>query len=410
MAYDGLACAYDAMGNPTNYLGNAAVWSAAGTLASYKGASYAYDLDGVRSSKTVSGILTTFDTLGTKILRMTVGANPMVFRYLGGELVGFSYGGSEYFYAKDGQGDVSAIYDSTGALVASYVYDAWGNQKVLTGLGAVDTTQTSIGHLNPFRYRSCFYDEETGFYYLNARYYDPAAGRFLSADAVSVLDGTAMQVNGLNLYAYCGGNPVMRADPDGKDWWEWVLGFVIIGGLIVASVLTGGMAAVVIGGALLGASIGGFFGAISNGANIKDGKLTWDWESASQGFLSGVVGGAVLGAVSAAMPEFVSGLPFMSSITNPAAAKIVALLSQAVINSAISGLYVGLTETANQGQTNPYDVIVAIGFGFASGLTGGLLGSKLYETLWSIALEAFQNYVEMGKKTSMETAILSYVS
>ena len=72
------------------------------------------------------------------------------------------------------------LWDSTNAVVAKYSYDAWGNiVTVLDGSGAVITDTTHIAHINPIRYRGYYYDIETGFYYLQSRYYDPAIGRFL---------------------------------------------------------------------------------------------------------------------------------------------------------------------------------------------------------------------------------------
>lgn len=68
---------------------------------------------------------------------------------------------------------------------------------------------------NPFRYRGYYYDNETGFYYLNARYYDPSMGRFISPDVLTILDETKGQINGLNLYMYCNNNPIMYVDPSG---------------------------------------------------------------------------------------------------------------------------------------------------------------------------------------------------
>ena len=72
----------------------------------------------------------------------------------------------------------------------------------------------AVGNANPFRYRSYYFDEETGLYYLNSRYYDPETGRFVNADDISFLDPET--INGLNLYAYCGDNPVMLTDPTGR--------------------------------------------------------------------------------------------------------------------------------------------------------------------------------------------------
>ena len=93
---------------------------------------------------------------------------------------------------------------------------AWGNHKVLDASGAEITDTAHIGHLNGFRYRGYYYCSEIGLYYLKSRFYDPVVGRFINADAVEYLDPSS--VNGLNLYAYCGNNPVMNVDPSGYLW------------------------------------------------------------------------------------------------------------------------------------------------------------------------------------------------
>ena len=69
-----------------------------------------------------------------------------------------------------------------------------------------------IANINPIRYRSYYYDRETGYYYLQSRYYDPEIGRFISADS-QVTPGLI----GTNLFAYCYNNPVNLIDPDGKN-------------------------------------------------------------------------------------------------------------------------------------------------------------------------------------------------
>ena len=84
----------------------------------------------------------------------------------------------------------------------------------------VDTINEFIGYINPIRYRGYFFDNETSLYYLNARYYDPKLGRFISPDTLSILDDTMGEINGLNLYMYCGNNPVNRFDQNGYAW-EW---------------------------------------------------------------------------------------------------------------------------------------------------------------------------------------------
>lgn len=129
--------------------------------------------------------------------------------------------------------------------MVEYKYDSWGNHAVLDANGADIASATHIGNLNPFRYRGYYYDEETGLYYLNSRYYDPETGRFISPDDVDVLNDTFLQPNGLNLYAYCYNNPVMMTDPDGAftlTWWQKLLiGLALIVLGAVAAAISGGV-------------------------------------------------------------------------------------------------------------------------------------------------------------------------
>ena len=101
---------------------------------------------------------------------------------------------------------------------------------VLSVSGSLSST---VGAVNPFRYRGYYYDVETGWYYLNARYYDPNVGRFLSPDTILGANGG---LQGYNLFAYCNNNPVMFADPSGN--------FAIFGGLVL------GKAAAAVAGAV----------------------------------------------------------------------------------------------------------------------------------------------------------------
>ena len=131
----------------------------------------------------------------------------------------YYYNGStsatKYYYVLNLQGDVTEIRSESNALVAQYNYDAFGNiLSIKDANGANITSSTHIANVNPLRYRGYFYDTETGFYYLNSRYYDPATRRFISAD--SIID--ERDFDALNLYAYCGNNPVMRVDTDGRFW------------------------------------------------------------------------------------------------------------------------------------------------------------------------------------------------
>ena len=118
------------------------------------------------------------------------------------------------------------------------------------------TDSYHIGRLNPYRYRGYYFDEETGLYYLQSRYYDPETGRFLNADTVEYLDPET--INGLNLYAYCGNNPVMYSDPSGH--FPWLVFAIIAGILILGGGAIGGISAGMAGG-----SVGEVFAGIGKG-------------------------------------------------------------------------------------------------------------------------------------------------
>ncbi|ASA20281.1 hypothetical protein B9T62_05390 [Paenibacillus donghaensis] len=115
--------------------------------------------------------------------------------------------GKDYYYLYNGHGDVVQIVDTSGKPVNTYSYDVWGN-----------ITNQTEGISNPFKYTGEIYDEETGLYYLRARYYDPSMGRFLNEDTV---EGQITNPLSLNLYTYVGNNPLIYVDPSGNVW-KWV--------------------------------------------------------------------------------------------------------------------------------------------------------------------------------------------
>ena len=115
------------------------------------------------------------------------------------------YNGIKYTYIHNLQGDIVGIIDSTGAEVVQYTYDAWG--KVLS---TARTMASSLGTVQPFRYRGYVYDVETELYYLKSRYYNSLSGRFVSADAYifdDLLDN--------NAFCYCLNSPVDNIDESG---------------------------------------------------------------------------------------------------------------------------------------------------------------------------------------------------
>ena len=85
---------------------------------------------------------------------------------------------AKYYYIKNQQGDVVALGDSNGNIIAKYNYDAWGKlRSVKDNSGNIITSESNLAIINPIRYRGYYYDNETGFYYFNSRY-NPEIYRF----------------------------------------------------------------------------------------------------------------------------------------------------------------------------------------------------------------------------------------
>lgn len=110
-----------------------------------------------------------------------------------------------YYYVLTLQGDVVKLVTASGTVVASYEYDAWGN--ILSQSG-------SLAEINPLRYRGYYYDSETGFYYLQSRYYDPQNRRFINADIYASTDSN--NALACNMYSYCWNNVVILYDSEGE--------------------------------------------------------------------------------------------------------------------------------------------------------------------------------------------------
>ena len=294
-SFGGKAITYDANGCVKTYDGWTYTWTR-GRLASMKkpakamiGAesrtyTFTYDAYGRRTQKKYTytpGSLTQVDYIKTETTSYTYDNSGRLvnercvsvyddnstetheFTYLYDEsgIIGtmFSKNGATatpYYYRRNLQGDVTAIYDQNGVRKAEYAYDAWGNCTV------TNSGDYNIAYTNPIRYRGYYYDRGTEFYYLNARYYNPQWRRFISPDSTDYLDHES--VNGLNLYAYCNNDPVNYADPSGH------LAFFIVTAMIGAALGLGITAAVdlipdqefnlhwgwYVGAGLLGAAIG----------------------------------------------------------------------------------------------------------------------------------------------------------
>jgi len=184
-------------------------------------ATYTYDADGLRTSKTVGETVTEYYWMNGMLYGQKTGEEYIFFLYdENGNVYGFvvknSNSQSYYYYEFNLQGDIIGIINSSGTRAVEYAYGVWGDILSITG-----TLADTIGQKNPLRYRGYYYDIETGFYYLQSRYYDAEICRFLNADGYV---STGQNINGFNMFAYCGNNPVSRADYTGLSWsglWEF---------------------------------------------------------------------------------------------------------------------------------------------------------------------------------------------
>ncbi len=188
----------------------------------------------------------------------------------------------KYFFTKNLQGDIIGIVNEAGKLVVEYTYDAWGKCTETIH----PTTDFYVAELNPFRYRGYYYDEESGYYYLNSRYYDPQTKRFLNSDDISVITATPEGLTDKNLYAYCDNNPIMRVDNDGNFWLTAIIGGALVG---LVSQLVSDFITSAVDGELKFSSVSTYVGAAVGGA------------------VGGLLGNTFLGNVAADATESVIG-------------------------------------------------------------------------------------------------------
>lgn len=200
---------YDSRGNRTSMTGPGEVSVGYGwdqsrrmTSAGSSGAqaSYSYDGDGLRMSKVVGGVATAFvwDVSGALPLAVKDGANWIVYGPGGLPLEQVAPDGTTHWFFDDQLGSTRGLTDSAGVLVATRSYDPYGQVVASSGTAATH-----------FGFTGGYTDDETGFVFLRARYYDPATGQFLSRDP---LVGTTRSA-----YGYVGGSPLNATDPSGMD-------------------------------------------------------------------------------------------------------------------------------------------------------------------------------------------------
>jgi len=174
-------------------------------------ASYQYDPDGKRTQKTVNGTVTKYVYDKEDIILELDSLVTVVAKYVHGPgidmPISMERSGETYYYHFDGLGSVTAITDSSGTLVQTYEYDAFGN--ILS--------EQDPNFENPYTYTSRERDKESNLYFYRGRYYDASIGRFLQPDPIW----------DVNLYPYVGNNPARYIDP----WGLWSVSIDLVPGI-----------------------------------------------------------------------------------------------------------------------------------------------------------------------------------
>lgn len=251
---------------------------------------YQYNENGIRVKKTGGGLNIKYDVDGTQVVRSTdlINNKSLIYHYdQNNQVIGLNYSGKEYMYQRNILGEICGIIDLNGKEFINYTYNAYGVPSITLGTNLNPSEMiiaSDLAQLNIYLYKGYIYDNETKLYYCQTRYYDPEIGRWLSIDHIAYLDSES--IGGLNLYAYCGNNPVMYLDRDGTspEWWQWLLsGLMIVGGALLLFVPGMQLA----GGALIGGGVGSIAGGYIAEAHGYDFNV---------GYSIGMGVGALIGA------------------------------------------------------------------------------------------------------------------
>ena len=227
---------------------------------------YTYDDQGQRIKKEGNGKEEYYFYEEGRIKEVITKEYRLIYRYVGEEVKGVTYKNENkeisYFYEKNILGEIIGIVDEEGKRVVEYRSSSYGEVENIH-----DNSKIEISAKDHLRYKGYIYDEETRLYYLKTRYYDPEIGRFISPDSIDYQ--SPKSINGLNLYAYCGNDPINMVDPTGHmpEWLSITLkivgGVAIISGCVVGSIFTGGTLSVVLAGATIEVTTGGISGAVA---------------------------------------------------------------------------------------------------------------------------------------------------
>ena len=266
-----------------------------------------YDTSGQRTKRISDEKTYTYIYADDKLMRMTVGDDVLDFSYdASGAPLTMTYNGTVYYYITNLQGDVTSLQQANGNTGAQYAYDAWGNIIAMQG---------DLAELNPLRYRGYVYDQETEFYYVSNRYYDPEVGRWINADTTDVLSLPYYHTGQYNLFSYCNNNPVIDMDDDGQ---LSMVAKIAIGAVAIAigvgvTALTGGAALPALAAGVKAACVAG---AISAGTSavttavhstVSGDNFSMIAQKSAKAALNGFADGFMAGGIAAGASQVASG-------------------------------------------------------------------------------------------------------
>ncbi len=302
----------------------------------------------------------------------------------------------DFFFKTNIQGDVLAVYNASGTEVMKITYDAWGNfTDTVNNSSSVPTTEQLQALAIPFRYRGYVYDQETGFYYLNSRYYDPSMHRFINADSTSYL-GVGDELQSFNLYSYCGNNPVMGYDPMGTwDWGDVLVAagiVVLVAAIAVATVYTGGAALVACGAVASMSSVvsvavaTGATAVVAGAFNVIDQTQEKSQEEDLDMIEVGI--STTAGATRGFCSSIMKSSPVIYTLLADATIGACEGVTKAINNDAT------LRETWNAAQTGFANSFIAYGVGVGAGHIIG--AEKIFPKITSS--EIFNGFMNLGSR------------
>ncbi|MCL2522480.1 MAG: hypothetical protein FWE36_06435 [Erysipelotrichales bacterium] len=398
---------YDNLGNCIMFNGTNLLITRGNLLESFGSSFYRYNSFGMRLSKRVNGVTTFYHYDGTRLLAEwnETGTRSLRYIYDLEEIVGFMADNDlyPYFFIKDIEGNVIGLRcDNMPDMVIGYEYDAYGNHKAFRDTGITSdriAEITDINHIalrNPIRWKSHYYDQESGLYYINSRYYSAFTKMFINpTNPIKMLYNITIPGT-LNPYAI-GNHPLFFSvsinnifpsmplfwDMPSVSWWQsrynrmpnslkWGIGIITIALLTIATIATKGATAPLLAKAnkiLVGANTGAIVGG-TTGAGF--GYIADGWNGAASGFMFGTVGGSLTGGYGGFLSS--KGKAFGIMATGR-------MLKMGTFSAGITGLTGYITQGIE--VFDDWTFYVALSLSFVIGSIGGRVEMQIDNTTWA---------------------------